>query len=63
MEEQKNLKKRLLQLEEQHAELDKRAENSSLLNAFELQGIKRKKLQLKDQISQLRSLLYEDIIA
>lgn len=56
----------LAQLQEEHKELDKVTEitdGDSELSEFDNKRIKKRKLWLKDRISNLQSILYPEVIA
>jgi hypothetical protein len=64
--EQETIKQRLLELETEHRDLDdviQRLSDTPVVDQIQLRRLKKRKLQLKDQISRLHSLLYPNIIA
>lgn len=65
-EEQEIIKQRLLELETEHRDLDdviERLSDNSVVDQIQIRRLKKRKLQLKDQISRLQSRLYPNIIA
>ena len=66
MNEQEQLKKRLERLKDEHRELDTMINNmlsESVVNQLAVQRLKKKKLQVRDQISKINALFLPDIIA
>lgn len=66
MSEREELLKKLEDLRSQHRELDTTITNlakDSHANQVEMQGLKKKKLKLKDQITTFENQLLPDIIA
>lgn len=66
MEDQKPLRNKLEELRAAHSNLDDlilRLSGSLPFDQLKLQRLKRQKLELKDQMVQLESLLVPDIIA
>lgn len=66
MSEREELLKKLEDLRSQHRELDTTITNlakDSHANQVEMQGLKKKKLKLKDQIATFENQLLPDIIA
>lgn len=60
------LKQKLAELKSEHRDLDDviaRLSERALLDQLQLQRLKKRKLALKDQITQLESRLLPDIIA
>jgi len=60
------IERRLVELRTEHRDLDdviNRLLSSPLHDQLQVQRLKKRKLQLKDQISQLEGLLVPDIIA
>ena len=65
-EEEQTLKARLAQLREEHRDLDAAIAamaTSSVTDQLQLTRLKKRKLQLKDQIQQIEDSLLPDIIA
>jgi hypothetical protein len=65
-EEEQTLRARLAQLREEHRDLDAAIAAmaaSSVADQLQLTRLKKRKLQLKDQIQQLEDSLLPDIIA
>jgi hypothetical protein len=67
MDEQEQLREKLIELESEHKDLDeiiaRLVESSQPVDFLQLQRLKNKKLQLKDAIEKTRSQLLPDIIA
>jgi hypothetical protein len=67
MDEQEQLREKLIELESEHKDLDeiiaRLVESSQPVDFLQLQRLKKKKLQLKDAIEKTRSQLLPDIIA
>lgn len=60
------LYEKLEELKEEHAGLETDIERLALeamANEFEIRRLKKKKLQLKDEIARLEALLYPDLVA
>jgi hypothetical protein len=65
-EELAQIRQRLLELKLEHSDLDDAIKHLSLNGAFEelkLKRLKKKKLQLKDQIARLEDKLIPDMLA
>ncbi|MBB3066846.1 MULTISPECIES: YdcH family protein [Limibacillus] len=65
-QEQEIIRQRLLELETEHRDLDdviERLSDNSVVDQIQIRRLKKRKLQLKDQISRLQSRLYPNIIA
>ncbi len=65
-EEEQSLRTRLVQLSEEHRDLDVAIlalNTSSISDQLQLTRLKKRKLQLKDQIAQIEDSLLPDIIA
>ncbi len=66
MEEQEQLRRKLMELETEHRDLDSviaRVADTAPYDQLELQRLKKRKLLLKDEITKVRSQLLPDIIA
>lgn len=66
MDEQEALKLKLEILKEEHRELDKMIEammRETVVNQLAVQRLKKRKLLIRDQISQIHNRLLPDIIA
>jgi hypothetical protein len=66
MNEQEQLKKKLERLKDEHRELDTMINNmlsESIVNQLAVQRLKKKKLQVRDQIAKINALFLPDIIA
>jgi hypothetical protein len=66
MGEEEKIRKNILELQSEHKALSEQIDAlivSKMCDQLLLQRFKRKKLQLKDQISDLQSFLCDDIIA
>ena len=67
MDEQEQLREKLIELESEHKDLDevitRLVESNQPVDFLQLQRLKKKKLQLKDTIEKVRSQLLPDIIA
>ena len=66
MTDQDMLEKQLAKLRREHRELDDKIQNlaaNSPYDPIEVQRLKKRKLQLKDEIARLDSALLPDIIA
>ncbi len=66
MTDQDMLEKQLAKLRREHRELDENIQNlaaNSPYDPIEVQRLKKRKLQLKDEIARLDSALLPDIIA
>ncbi|MCH7943102.1 MAG: YdcH family protein [Proteobacteria bacterium] len=66
MTDQDMLEKQLAKLRREHRELDEKIQNlaaNSPYDPIEVQRLKKRKLQLKDEIARLDSALLPDIIA
>ena len=66
MDEQEALKLKLEILKEEHRELDKMIETmmrETVVNQLAVQRLKKRKLLIRDQISQIHNRLLPDIIA
>ncbi len=66
MTDQDMLEKQLAELRREHRELDEKIQNlaaNSPYDPIEVQRLKKRKLQLKDEIARLDSALLPDIIA
>ena len=66
MDSKDEIERRIIELKTEHRDLDdviKRLLSSHLHDQLQIQRLKKRKLQLKDQISYLDSLLVPDIIA
>lgn len=66
MEEQEALRRKLELLKEEHRELDAMIETvmrESVVNQIAVQRLKKRKLLVRDQITQIHSKLLPDIIA
>lgn len=66
MGEEDKIREKLSQLKKEHQDLDNRISELTSNQVFDqllVQRLKRKKLQLKDEISDLQSYLCDDIIA
>ncbi len=64
--ERERLQAMLIHLETEHRDLDdiiRRLIDSPIVDRLQIQRLKKRKLVLKDQISQLHNLLLPDIIA
>lgn len=64
--ERERLQAMLIHLETEHRDLDdiiRRLIESPIVDQLQIQRLKKRKLVLKDQISQLHNLLLPDIIA
>jgi len=65
-EEEQSLRTRLVQLSEEHRDLDAAIlalNTTSIADQIQLTRLKKRKLQLKDQIAQIEDSLLPDIIA
>lgn len=65
-EEEEQLQERLSELELEHRDLDDVVERliaSPPVDFLQIQRLKKRKLQLKDEIQRVRSMLLPDIIA
>jgi hypothetical protein len=63
---QDQLKQRLLELQQEHRDLDAAINamtDQRVFDQLQLQRLKKRKLQLKDDISRTQDTLYPDIIA
>ncbi len=66
MDSNDKIERRIIELQTEHRDLDdviNRLLSSHLHDQLQVQRLKKRKLQLKDQISYLESLLVPDIIA
>lgn len=66
MEDEEQLKERLLEKETEHRDLDAiiaRVLEAPQVDFLQIQRLKKRKLQLKDEIERLRSMILPDIIA
>lgn len=66
MDDQESLKRKLELLQEEHRELDVMIEammRENIVNQLAVQRLKKRKLLIRDQISQIHSKLLPDIIA
>ena len=66
MDSNDEIERRIIELQTEHRDLDdviNRLLSSHLHDQLQVQRLKKRKLQLKDQISYLESLLVPDIIA
>ncbi len=66
MDSNDEIERRIIELQTEHRDLDdviNRLLSSHLHDQLQVQRLKKRKLQLKDQISYLDSLLVPDIIA
>ena len=66
MDDQESLKRKLELLQEEHRELDVMIESmmrENIVNQLAVQRLKKRKLLIRDQISQIHSKLLPDIIA
>ena len=66
MDSNDEIERRIIELQTEHRDLDdviNRLLSSHLHDQLQVQRLKKRKLQLKDQISYLGSLLVPDIIA
>ena len=66
MDSNDEIERRIIELQTEHRDLDdviNRLLSSHLQDQLQVQRLKKRKLQLKDQISYLDSLLVPDIIA
>ena len=66
MDSNDEIERRIIELQTEHRDLDdviNRLLSSHLHDQLQVQRLKKRKLQLKDQISHLASLLVPDIIA
>ena len=66
MDSNDKIERRIIELQTEHRDLDdviNRLLSSHLHDQLQVQRLKKRKLQLKDQISYLGSLLVPDIIA
>ena len=66
MDRNDEIERKIIQLQTEHRDLDdviNRLLSSHLHDQLQVQRLKKRKLQLKDQISYLDSLLVPDIIA
>ena len=66
MDSNDEIERRIIELQTEHRDLDdviNRLLSSHLLDQLQVQRLKKRKLQLKDQICYLGSLLVPDIIA
>ena len=66
MDSNDEIERRIIELQTEHRDLDdviNRLLSSHLHDQLQIQRLKKRKLQLKDQISYLDSLLVPDIIA
>ena len=66
MDSNNEIERRIIELQTEHRDLDdviNRLLSSHLHDQLQVQRLKKRKLQLKDQISYLGSLLVPDIIA
>ena len=66
MDNLEELRAKLLQLTEEHRDLDNAIDalvERTPFDQLQVQRLKKRKLQLKDMISKLEDLLYPDIIA
>ena len=65
-DEKKELTAQLLILEQEHKDLDEiilALQEQKTINLFQMQRLKKKKLQLKDKIANLKDRIEPDIIA
>lgn len=65
-EQEEELRQRLAELESEHRDLDdviERLSDGSAFDQLQIKRLKKRKLQLKDQIIRVRSRLLPDIIA
>lgn len=61
-----DIEHKIKQLTDEHRRMDDEigaVMKSAVVNTIELQRLKKHKLQLKDEIARLQSMLYPDIIA
>lgn len=66
MDDEEQLRETLAEREQEHKDLDEtisRLMDSPPVNFLQLQRLKKRKLQLKDEITKLKSALLPDIIA
>jgi hypothetical protein len=66
MEDQETLRRRLVDLQTQHRDLDDviaRLTDGPVFDQLQVQRLKKQKLMLKDQIARIQSRLLPDIIA
>ena len=66
MGEEEKIRQKIAQLKKEHQSLDDKISELTSVQVFDqllLQRLKRRKLQLKDEISDLQSYLCDDIIA
>ena len=66
MDDEEQLRETLVEREQEHKDLDEtiaRLIDSPPVNFLQLQRLKKRKLQLKDEITKLKSALLPDIIA
>jgi hypothetical protein len=64
--EEEKLQRRLHQLQEEHRDLDtaiSAMSDQGVFDQLQLQRMKKRKLQLKDEIARLEDQIYPDIIA
>lgn len=64
--DRESLERQLTELQSEHRDLDDviaRISEDSPFNQLQLQRLKKRKLQLKDQLAKIESLLLPDIIA
>jgi len=64
--EEAKMRTRLHQLQEEHRDLDtaiSAMSDQGVFDQLQLQRLKKRKLQLKDEISRVEDFLYPDIIA
>jgi len=62
-QEETQLREQLIELREQHGELEAKIEQIAAHDQLTLTRLKKQKLQLKDQIISLENRLFPDIIA
>ena len=65
-ESERELRRQLTELESEHRDLDdviERLSDGSIYDQLQIKRLKKRKLQLKDQIIRIRSRLLPDIIA
>ena len=65
-DEEERLQERLIELESEHKDLDdviQRLTDTPPVDFIQIQRLKKRKLQLKDEIERVRSMLLPDIIA
>ena len=66
MEDEEELRERLIELQHEHKDLDQiieRLMHAQPIDMFQIQRLKKRKLQLKDMINKIESDLLPDIIA